>query len=85
MKPATKTKRMTDAQRRTLRAAIIAGPTDCPLTPDEAEVFMGRSVSYLRASDLPRADIGGPLYLKSELLKGVKAKLSHRIMEPTAT
>lgn len=73
--------RMTERQRFQLRAMIIAGATDCPLTPDEAEVFLGRSASFLRASDFPRADVGGPLYLKSELLKGVRAKLSHRIME----
>jgi hypothetical protein len=56
------------------------------MTPEEAEVFMGRSSSFLRASDLPRANVGGTLYLKSELLKGVRVKLSHRILdtlEPT--
>jgi hypothetical protein len=74
-------RRLTDDQRFQLRAAIIAGPTDCPLTPEEAEVFMGRSESFLRGSDLPRANVGGTLYLKSELLKGVRAKLSHRILD----
>lgn len=79
----SKRKRMTEAQRFALRAAIIGGATDCPLTPEEAEVFMGRSENYLRASDLPRAQFGGTLFLKSELVKGVRAKLSHRIMDPT--
>jgi hypothetical protein len=77
-------KRMTDAQRFALRTAIIAGPTDCPMTPEEASVFLGRSEAYLRASDFPRAVIASrPLYMKSELLKGVRAKLSHRILDPT--
>ena len=77
---AKRTRKMSDEQRFQLRCAIIAGATDCPLTPDEAEVFMGRSGSFLRASDFPRADVGGTLYLKSELVKVVRAKLSHRIL-----
>jgi hypothetical protein len=74
-------KRLSAERRFALRCAIIAGATDCPLTPEEAEVFMGRSGSFLRASDFPRADVGGTLYLKSELVKVVRAKLSHRILE----
>lgn len=75
-------RKLTDDQKWQLRMAVIAGATDCPLNPDEAEVFLGRSASFLRASDIPRANIGGPLYLKSEILKAVKVHLSHRILDP---
>lgn len=77
-------KRLTEYQRMVLRATVIAGATDCTLTPEEAAAFLGRSTSYLRASDFPRAIIDHRVYyLKSELLKGVRAKLSHRILDPT--
>lgn len=73
---------MTPEQKIALRAAIIAGPTDCPLTTEEAAVFLGRSETFMRTSDFPRANIGSSyLFLKSELVKGVRAKLSHRILD----
>jgi hypothetical protein len=71
---------MTEGERSALRRAIIAGGTDCPLTPEEAAVFMGRSLSWLRASDVPRTE--DALYLKSECLKYIKCRLSHTILEP---
>lgn len=74
---------MTEEQRLQLRATIIAGRTNCPLTPDEAAAFLGISVSTLRSSDIPRAGVFGTKYLKSELLKYVKARLSHRILDST--
>lgn len=76
-------RRLSDEQRFALRMAVIAGPTDCPLSTEEAAVFLGRSETFVRSSDFPRADVGGAVFLKSELLKGVRAKLSHRILEPT--
>lgn len=72
---------MTPEQRFQLRVAIIAGETDCPMNAEEAAIFLHRSHSFLRETDMPRADIGGPLFLKSEILKYVKNRLSHRIME----
>lgn len=74
---------MTPEQKIALRAAIIAGPTDCPMTTEEAAVFLGRSETFVRTSDFPRATVGSAyLFMKSELLKGVRSKLSHRILEP---
>lgn len=67
-----------------LRAAIIAGPGDAILTPPEAAALMGVSVSWLRASDVPRADVAGTKYLKSECLKYVAVRLSHRILDKSA-
>jgi hypothetical protein len=71
---------MTKEERAALRRAMIGGPTDCPLTPEEAAAFMGRSPSWLRASDVPRTE--DSLYLKSECLKYIKCRLSHTILEP---
>ncbi len=68
--------------RAALRAAIIAGATDCPLTPGEAALFIGRSSAWVRKSDLPRTEDG--LYLKSEILKYMRARLSHTILEDVA-
>ena len=68
---------MTD---RRLREAIIAGETDCPLSPAEAAAFIGISESTLRNSDIPRADFHGPKYLKSECLAYIAARLSHRVL-----
>lgn len=66
--------------RTALRLAVIAGPTDCPLTPEEAAAFLGCSLSTLRDSDIPRARVFGTKYLKSELLKYIEARLSHRVV-----
>lgn len=63
--------------REALRRQIIAGATDCPMTGQEAAAFMGRSPSWLRASDIPRTADG--LYLKSEINNYIKARLSHRV------
>lgn len=70
--------------RDSIRLAVIAGQTDCPMSPEEAAAFLGISPSTLRSSDIPRADVFGNKYLKSELLKYVKARLSHRILEEAA-
>ena len=68
---------MTD--KSALRVAIIAGATDCALSPSEAAAFIGISESALRTSDIPRAQVFGPKYLKSECLKYIQARLSHRV------
>lgn len=72
---------MTKEQRAALRAAILAGPTDCEMTVEETAVFMGISASSLRELDLPTADVAGRKYLKSECLKYIRARLSHRLLE----
>ena len=64
-----------------LREAIIAGATDCVLTPTEAAALMGVGVSWLRESDVPRAAVAGTKYLKSECLAYVAARLSHRVLK----
>ena len=63
-----------------LRTAIIAGPGDAILDPGEAAAVMGVSEAWLRRSDVPRADVAGPKYLKSECLKYVAVRLSHRVL-----
>lgn len=64
-----------------LRVAIVAGAGDCVLTPDEAATLMGVSASWLRASDVPRANVAGTKYLKSQCLAYVRVRLSTRILE----
>ncbi len=71
-------------ERQALRAAIIAGAGDCILEVEEAAVLMTVSESWLRASDVPRAKVAGVKYLKSECLKYVAVRLSHRILEKSA-
>lgn len=66
-----------------LRIAIIAGATDAVLDPGEAAALMGVSESWLRASDVPRANVGGTKYLKSQCLAYVRVRLSHRIIDPS--
>lgn len=63
------------------RVGVIAGAGDAVMTPSEAAAFMTVSESWLRRSDVPRArtGVGGVKYLKSECLKYVAARLSHRI------
>jgi hypothetical protein len=72
---------LTKTQVAKLRAAIIAGPGDAVLSPEEAAAVMDVSLSWLRRSDVPvaRKDVGGVKYLKSECLKYVATRLSHRI------
>lgn len=71
---------MTDLERKALRAAVIAGATDCPLSHEEAAAFIGISPESLRTSDVPRANaFGRPKYLKSECLKFIRARLSHTV------
>ena len=70
---------MTKAQRARLRAAIIAGPGDAVLSPQEAAAVMDVSESWLRRSDVPRAKAPGVKYLKSQCLAYVANRLSHRI------
>jgi hypothetical protein len=65
--------------RNALRLAVIAGATDCPLTPAEAAAFIGIAESTLRDSDIPRANFHGPKYLKSECLKYIEARLPYRV------
>lgn len=65
--------------RAAFRQAIIAGETDCAMTPAEAAAFIGIGESTLRESDIPRADVFGTKYLKSECLKYIKARLSHTV------
>jgi hypothetical protein len=72
---------VTKEDRDALRRAIIAGPTDCPLTPPEAAAFLGIAESTLRESDCPRADIGGTKYLKSQCILYVKLRLSHQLLD----
>jgi hypothetical protein len=73
---------VTDQERAALRAAIIAGPGDCVLTPEEAAAFMGVGTTWLRTSDVPRAPVaGGPKYLKSQCLAYIRVRLSARILE----
>lgn len=70
---------MTDSD--TLRHAIIAGPGDAILSHREAAALLGVSEAWLRKSDVPRANVaGGPKYLKSECLKYVAVRLSHRVL-----
>lgn len=64
-----------------VRLAVIAGAGDAVLNPTEAAALMGVSESWLRASDVPRANVAGTKYLKSQCLAYVRARLSHRIME----
>jgi hypothetical protein len=73
---------VTREERAALRAAIIAGPTDCEMTVEETAVFMGIGVSTLRdkLTDLPKADVAGTKYMKSECIKYTIARLSHRIL-----
>ena len=66
--------------RDELRLAVIAGAGDAVLTPSEAAALMGVSERWLRGSDVPRADVAGTKYLKSECLKYVAVRLSHRIL-----
>lgn len=74
---------MTAAERAALRAAIIAGPTDCTLDLAEAAVFMGVGVTWLRYSDVPRAPVAGGLkFLKSQCNLYVETRLTHRIDDP---
>ncbi len=75
---------MSREERQALRAAIIAGPGDCVLSADEAAVFLGNiHPATLRKLDVPRADVAGTKYLKSQLLAYVRVRLSARILEPT--
>jgi hypothetical protein len=73
---------VTTAERAALRAAIIAGPTDCALDAQEAATFMGVSESWLRSSDVPRAPVAGVKYLKSQCLLYVRCRLSHQLLDP---
>lgn len=75
---------MDDTLKASLRIAIIAGAGDCVLDPCEAAVVMGVSESWLRGSDVPRAKVAGVKYLKSECVKYVAVRLSHRILEKSA-
>lgn len=68
------------ADRNALRVAIIAGSGDAILSLEEAAAVMSVSVSWLSRSDVPRADVAGPKYLKSECLKYVAVRLSHRVL-----
>lgn len=76
--------RTAGASREALRLAVIAGSTDCVLTPTEAAAFMGISESALRASDVPRADVAGTKYLKSQCIAYVRVRLSSRIITENA-
>ena len=67
-------------ERDTIRLAIISGEGDAILTPSEAAAVMNVSETWLRRSDVPRAKVGGTKYLKSECLKYVAVRLSHRIL-----
>lgn len=69
--------------RRAVRLAVISGQADAPLSPGEAAAFLGVSESWLRASDVPRADVAGTKYLKSQLVAYVRVRLSHRIIDAT--
>lgn len=72
---------MTPEERRAFRIAVIAGATDCVLSPAEGAAFIGVSESWLRESDCPRANLAGPKYLKSQLLLFVKLRLSHQLVD----
>lgn len=76
---------MSDEFRRALRLAVIAGPTDCPLSPEEAAAFMNVSESWLRGSDVPRGDAAGTKYLKSQCIAYLRVRLSSRIIEEKAS
>lgn len=77
---------LSDQEKASLRAAVIAGPGDCVLTQDEAAALMHVSVNWLRTSDVPRASVaGGPKYLKSQCLAYVRVRLSARIIEEKAS
>lgn len=71
---------MTKDDREAIRRAIIAGETDCSMTPPEAAAFLGVSESWLRESDIPRSDVGGPKYLKSTLILYVRLRQSHQLL-----
>lgn len=75
---------MTDEQRQALRVALIAGPSDAVLDPEEAAAVMGVSLSWLRASDVPRANVAGTKYMKSQCLLYVRNRLSHLMLERSA-
>lgn len=73
---------MDKAERAALRRAVIAGPGDCVLEPDEAAAFLGVGERWLRDSDVPRApNVAGPKYLKSQLIAYVEVRLTHRILK----
>lgn len=71
---------MTKPDRDALRLAVIAGETDCAMTPPEAAAFLGVSESWLRESDVPRSDVGGTKYLKSTLVQYVRLRQSHQLL-----
>lgn len=66
--------------RLSIRLAVIGGAGDAVLSVGEAAAVMGVSETWLRNSDVPRAQVAGTKYLKSECLKYVAARLSHRIV-----
>ena len=71
---------MSTVDRSAIRIAVISGLGDAVLSPSEAAALMGVSEAWLRRSDVPRANVGGTKYLKSECLKYVAARLSHRVL-----
>lgn len=71
-------RKLTEKHVRQLRDAVIAGATDAVLTQAEAAAFLGVSESWLRRSDVPRASVAGPKYLKSQCLLYVLQRFSHR-------
>lgn len=69
-----------DDAKRALRFAMIAGATDCVMTVEEAAAFLAISENALRASDVPRTRAFGRChYLKSECIKFIQARLTHRV------
>lgn len=72
---------MTDEERAALRRELITGPNDCLMNPQETAAFMGISEASLRNLPVPRADIAGPKYLKSQCLLYVKHHLSHQLLD----
>lgn len=64
-----------------LRREIIAGQGDAVLDPGEAAAMLGVSEAWLRASDVPRANVAGTKYLKSQCLAYVACRLTHRVIQ----
>lgn len=71
---------MTPADRLAFRATLIAGPTDCPLSVEEACAFVGWSESFLMASTCPRGKEKGRVYfMKSQINAWLLAQMPFKV------
>lgn len=71
---------MSKDEKAALRAALIAGPADCPMSVDETCAFVGWSESSLMASTIPRGKEQGRVYfMKSQVQKWLLAHTPHKV------